>query len=283
MRAWRQQRAANPEARMPLMDHLRELRNRVIKAAIFVALGIVVGFVFFDHVWRFLQEPYCSLPPAARGGEQGCELVYTSIFEGFFLQFKTALIAGLLVSCPFWLYQLWAFVAPALQGRERRFTYYFVAAAVPLFLGGAALAYYITQQAMEILFSFAPEDAVPMITISNYLSYMITMILVFGISFVVPLIVVLLNMLGVVPHAALAKWRRLIIFCICVAAAIVTPAEPFSMLALSIPLVLLFEAAELFCFINDRRRRREDPLAELDDEEISPLEDDDTTGARSDR
>ncbi|WP_184577823.1 twin-arginine translocase subunit TatC [Lipingzhangella halophila] len=259
---------------MPLMEHLRELRNRLIKALIFVAAGVGLGFYFFDPVWEVLKQPYCGLPQSSEvtGGSEACSLIYTGIFEAFFLRFKVALIVGILVSCPFWLSQLWLFVAPALRGKEKRYTWFFIGAAVPLFLTGSALAYFITQKAMEILFAFAAEGEIAMITITNYLNYMITMILVFGIAFVVPLIVVLLNIMGVLSHAAIAKWRRLIIFLAFVASAMATPAEPFSMLALAIPVIMLFELAELFCFLNDRRQGRRDPTAGLADDEMSELD-----------
>ncbi|WP_017559448.1 twin-arginine translocase subunit TatC [Nocardiopsis baichengensis] len=266
---------------MPLMDHLRELRSRVVKAALFIAVGVVVGFVVFDPVWEALQAPYCRLPAEVRDGGDGCELIFTGIFDPFFLKFKVAVVVGLLITTPFWLYQLWAFIAPALRGREKRYTYFFVAAAVPLFLAGSGLAYYITGLALEVLFGFATEDMVAMITITNYLNYMILMILVFGFAFVAPLIVILLNLLGVVSHAGLARWRRLIIFAIFVVSAMVTPAEPISMLALAVPLIVLFEVAELFCLVHDRRRGGGE-LGELDDDEISPL-DDDEPAADADR
>lgn len=257
---------------MPLMDHLRELRSRVVKAALFIAVGVAAGFTVFDPVWKALQAPYCRLPAEVRDGGDGCELIFTGIFDPFFLRFKVAIVIGLLVASPFWLYQLWAFVAPALRGKEKRYTYYFVAAAVPLFLTGSGLAYYITGLALQVLFGFATEDMVAMITITNYLNYMILMILVFGFAFVTPLLVILLNLLGVVTHAGLAKWRRLIIFGVFVLSAMVTPAEPISMLALAVPLIVLFEVAELFCFLHDRRRgaAEDDGLA---DDELSPLDD----------
>jgi sec-independent protein translocase protein TatC len=276
MQVRRQRRQVDPEGRMPLMDHLRELRNRIVKALLFIAAGMVVGFVYFEPVWDFLQRPYCDLPQSARAGSDECELIYTGIFDAFFLQFKVAAIVGIVVASPFWLYQLWAFVAPALHGREKRYTYVFIGAAAPLFLGGAALAYYITELAMQVLFGFGTEGMVPMITIANYLSYMITMILVFGIAFVIPLIVVLLNFMGVLSHAVLAKWRRLILFLIVTAAAVATPGgDPFSMMALAVPLGVLYMGAELVCYVNDRRKRGSDPYAGLDDDEASALGGDD--------
>ncbi|WP_131102413.1 twin-arginine translocase subunit TatC [Streptomonospora litoralis] len=259
---------------MPLMEHLRELRNRLVKALLFIAAGTVVGYLVYDPVWAWLKEPYLSLPASQRGGTD--ELVFTGVFDAFFVAFRVWVIVGLVVSCPFWLYQLWAFVAPALNGRERRYTYVFVPMAAVLFVAGSVLAYYITGLAMSVLFGFASEGMVPLITITNYLGYMTLMMLVFGLGFVAPLLVALLNLMGVVTHEALARSRRLILFGIFVLSAVVTPAEPLSMLALAIPLVALFEAAELFCFVNDRRRSRHDELAGLGDDEISPLDDEES-------
>ncbi|NYE46956.1 sec-independent protein translocase protein TatC [Spinactinospora alkalitolerans] len=281
MRLRRRRAEANPDGSMPLMDHLRELRKRVVKAAIFIALGIVAGFMVFEPVWEFLKAPYCALPAEVRGGTEGsCDLIFTGIFDAFFLRFKVAIIIGLLVSCPFWLYQLWAFVAPGLQGREKGYTYAFVGFAVPLFLGGSALAYYVTQKGMEIMFGFAPEGTTPLITMDNYLSYIIMMLLVFGAAFVLPLIVVLLNFLGALSHATIAKWRRMILFLAFVFAAIATPGgDPITMLALAVPVVVLFEIAELVAFLNDRRKGVAEPYGDLDDDEVSPLEEDETSEA----
>ncbi|WP_184080173.1 twin-arginine translocase subunit TatC [Nocardiopsis mwathae] len=257
---------------MPLMDHLRELRNRLVKAMIAVALGTAFGYWVYKPVWEFLKAPYCALPEAQAVDGDSCNLIFTGVFDAFFVAFKVWVIVGILVSSPFWLYQIWAFVAPAMRGRERKFTYVFVPLAVILFLCGAALAYVITELAMKVLFGFAPADVMPMITIDNYLGYMLLMMMVFGVGFVLPLLVALLNLMGVLPHAAIAKWRRVIIFFSFVLAAVLTPAEPISMLALAIPIILLFELAELFCYINDRRNRSADPMADLGDDEISDLD-----------
>ncbi|MEU0487648.1 twin-arginine translocase subunit TatC [Nocardiopsis sp. NPDC006139] len=258
---------------MPLMEHLRELRGRVVKAVIALALGCVVGYLAYDYVWEFLKAPYCSLPESKVAAQDGCSLIVTGPFDAFFVAFKVWLFVGAIVSAPFWLYQLWAFVAPALHTREKRYAYVFAPLAAVLFVAGAALAYYITAYALTVLFSFLPDDADPFLTIGEYLSYMLIMMTMFGLGFVLPLLVALLNIIGVLPHAAIAKWRRVIIFGAVVLAAVVTPAEPISMLALAVPLVLLFELAELFAFFNDRRKKRHDPYAGLSDDEISELDD----------
>ncbi|WP_017586890.1 twin-arginine translocase subunit TatC [Nocardiopsis ganjiahuensis] len=258
---------------MPLMDHLRELRSRLAKAMLVLCLGAVVGFVFYDQIWDFLTEPYCSLPASQVVEGGGCSLIVTGPFDAFFVAFKVWLFVGALVTAPFWLYQLWAFVAPALHSSEKKYAYIFAPVAGLLFISGAALAYTITSLALQMLFGFLPEDADPFLTIGEYLSYMLIMMGMFGLGFVMPLLVILLNLIGILSHEAIAKWRRVILFCVFVVAAVITPAEPVSMLALAIPLVALFEVAELFCFLNDRRKKRRDPTSDLDDDQISELDD----------
>ncbi|WP_460774781.1 twin-arginine translocase subunit TatC [Nocardiopsis nanhaiensis] len=262
---------------MPLMDHLRELRNRLAKVMIILGLGAVVGFIFYDQVWDFLTEPYCSLPASQVVDGGGCSLIVTGPFDAFFVAFKVWLLVGALVTGPFWLYQLWAFVAPALHGREKKYAYIFAPLAGILFVVGSGLAYTITALALQMLFGFLPDEADPFLTIGEYLNYMLIMMVMFGLGFVLPLLVVLLNIVGVLSHAAIAKWRRVIIFCAFLIAGIVTPAEPVSMLALAVPLVVLFEIAELFCFFNDRRKKRKDPTSDLDDDEISEIDDQPST------
>lgn len=164
-------------------------------------------------------------------------------------------------------------MAPALHKSEKKYAYIFAPLAGILFICGAALAYTITALALQMLFGFLPEEADPYLTIGEYLSYMLIMMGMFGIGFVMPLLVVLLNIAGILSHEAIAKWRRVIIFCAFLVAAVLTPAEPVSMLALAVPLVVLFEIAELFCFLNDRRRKRRDPAGDLDDDQISDLDD----------
>ena len=268
----RSPRRGNPEARMPLMDHLRELRNRLTKASIALVLGAVVGFVLYDQIWDFLTEPYCSLPDSQVVEGGGCSLIVTGPFDAFFVAFKVWLFSGALITAPLWLYQLWAFAAPALHGREKKYAYIFSPLAGILFVSGAALAYTITSLALQMLFGFLPEDADPYLTIGEYLNYMLIMMGMFGLGFVMPLLIILLNIAGILTHEAIAKWRRVIIFSAFLAAAVITPAEPISMLALAVPLIVLFELAELFCFFNDRRRKRNDPASGLDDDEISELD-----------
>ncbi|MFC6886862.1 MULTISPECIES: twin-arginine translocase subunit TatC [Actinomadura] len=267
--------AADPDGRMPLMDHLRELRNRLIKAILGLTAGTIVGFIVFDPVWTFLQKPYCKLPEAHRvTGGQSCALVTNGLTEGFFLHLKIAFMIGVVVSSPIWLYQIWAFVAPGLYRRERRWTYTFMGAAVPLFLAGAVLSYITLDKGLSILLGFVPDGAVPLVTVTSYLGYASAMLLVFGLAFELPLLVVILNLAGVLTFERLRKTQRISIFLIFLFAAVATPsADPFTMLALAVPTLVLFEAAVVIAMVNDRRRaRRPDPYADLADDEAAPLD-----------
>ena len=278
----RSTRRVNPEARMSLVEHIRELRNRLLKALLGLAAGMGVGWIFYNPVWKFLERPYCKIPQHNRLlGMHGCTLVVNGLFDGFFIHLKIMFVVGLIVSSPVWLYQLWAFIAPGLYARERRWAYAFVGAAVPLFAAGAAFAYLAMSNGLRFLLHMVPSGATALITVDTYFGYMTAMLLIFGIAFEVPLIMVMLNMAGVLTHARMRKWRRLMIFAVFAFAAVAVPSpDPFSMLLLAVPCVVLVELAELFVWANDRRRaRRPSIYAGLSDDEISPLDFDDRIDA----
>jgi sec-independent protein translocase protein TatC len=255
----------NPQARMPLMDHLRELRNRVVKVAIAVTAGSVIGWFVYPRVWAFIRAPYCKIPQPRGYGtlvlHQGCQLFVNGLWDSLFLRLQISIVAGLILSSPIWLYQLWAFIAPGLYKRERRWAYYFVGAAVPLFAIGATIAYFAMTKGLRFLLHLVPADTTALITINTYLSYAGAMLLIFGLAFELPLVFVLLNMAGVLTHERFRKWRRMIIFLVFAFAAIFTPSpDPISMLLLAVPCVVLVEASEVFAWANDRRRARHGSL-----------------------
>src|SRR5215475_4213639 len=259
-------RRANPEAKMPLIEHLRELRNRVVKAALGLTIGSVIGWVIYPWVWNFVKAPYCkaqvkTLAAAAvhSAGSLGphCQLYFSGVFDPLFLRLQISIAAGVIISSPVWLYQLWAFIAPGLYRRERRWAYFFVGAAIPLFAIGATIAYFAMTRGLQWLLHLTPADTTALIFINTYLSYAAAMLLIFGLAFEIPLVIVLLNMAGVLTHQRFRKWRRLIIFLVFAFAAIFTPSpDPLSMLLLAIPCVVLVEAAEVFVWANDRRRAK---------------------------
>jgi sec-independent protein translocase protein TatC len=269
-------RKSDPDGRMPLVEHLRELRNRLLKAAIALVLAMVVGFVFFHPIWNFVTHPFCS---ATIRGHHGCtqigdQLVVTGVFDPFMVRVKVAFFVGLVLASPVWLYQIWAFIAPGLYRREKRWAYLFVAVAAPLFAAGAVLAYVVMSRGLKYLLGLTPKGVVNLPSIDTYLSYFQGMILGFGLAFELPLALVLLNLAHILTHARFAKWRRLMLFAAFLFAGIANPSpDPISMLLLAIPCVILVEVAEVFIWLNDRRRARiEDPYANLADDEASPIE-----------
>lgn len=261
------------EGRMPLMDHLRELRNRLVKAILGVVVGIIVGFIFFDPIWDFMTGPYCSLPVAQEPRPGECTLTVLGVFESFFVNLKVAALFGVVAASPIWLYQIWAFVTPGLYRNEKRYSISFLALAIPLFAAGAALAYFVMDVGLAILLGFAPDNAMPLITVSEYLGYAMILLIVFGISFELPLLMVFLNVIGVLPHATVKKHRRMVIFLMFVFGAVATPGgDPFTMIALALPMVILFAAAELFMYLRERRLPAGEDYSGYGDDEATPLD-----------
>jgi sec-independent protein translocase protein TatC len=269
-------RRANPDGRMPLIEHIRELRARLLKALLALGLGTAVGWFFFQPVWRFIERPYCkiSIQNTVGCGKNGHSLVVTGVFDPFFVTLKVSLVVGILISSPVWLYQLWAFVAPGLYARERRWTYAFVGTAVPLFAAGGAFAYLAMSRGLHFLLGLTPTGVKPLITIDTYLGYAMAMLLIFGLAFELPLTLVILNLAGVLTHERFRKWRRMMIFGVFAFAAVATPSpDPFTMLLLAVPCVVLVEVAEIAIWANDRRRaRRPSPYDGLSPDEASPLD-----------
>jgi sec-independent protein translocase protein TatC len=261
------------EGRMPLMDHLRELRNRLIVALLGLVAGIVLGFIFFDPIWDFISAPYCSLQQSQElRGE--CTFLILGVFESFFVNLKVAAMFSMVVASPLWLYQIWAFVTPGLYRNEKRYSLAFLAIAVPLFLAGAALAYFVMDTGLAILLGFAPDNSVTTITLDEYLGYVLVLLIVFGISFELPLLMVFLNVIGVLPRATVAKHRRMVIFLMFVFGAIATPGgDPFTMIALALPMVILFALAEGFMHLREKRRSKDEDFSHLSDDEASDLPD----------
>jgi sec-independent protein translocase protein TatC len=267
-------RQANPDGRMPLFDHLRELRNRVVKVALAILAGGAVSWAFYDRIWAFMQRPYCEAVGYCKVNVTGHSLVYVGVTDGFYLHIKVSVIAGIILTSPIWLYQLWAFVAPGLYSREKRWTYAFLGTAVPLFGLGCFFAYLAMSRGLEFFLSMA-GGLTAFFTADSYLGYWIAMIVGFGLCFEVPLFLVILNLARIVTHERFKKWRRLIIFLVFVFAGIASPSpDPLTMLLLGGVVVLLVEVAEVLIYLNDKRyaRNHPDPYADLADDELAPLE-----------
>ena len=271
------QRQQNPEGRMPLMDHLRELRHRVVKMALALAAGMTAGFIFFNQAWHVIERPLCS---AHIRNQIGChtlgvnQLVVNGPLDSFYLRVKVALIVGVILSAPVWLYQVWAFVAPGLYAREKRWSCLFLGAAIPLFGVGITLCYVSLGRSMHYLLGLTPSGVQNLIQVDQYMSFVMAMMLAFGLAFEVPLLIVVLNLAGVLTHERFRKWRRVLIFGVFLTAGMANPSpDPLTMLILGGACALLVEGAEFIVWSNDRRRARlhPDPYTGLADDELSPL------------
>jgi sec-independent protein translocase protein TatC len=271
----RLKRQSNPDGRMPLLDHLRELRNRVVKIALVVLIGAGASWAFYNRIWTFLQQPYCRAVGYCQINKLGHSLFYSGVTDGFYLHLKVSIIAGAVITSPIWLYQLWAFIAPGLYSREKRWTYLFVGTAVPLFCLGCFFAYLAMSRGLNFFIGMSGGGLTALFTADSYLGYWIAMIIGFGLCFEVPLVLVILNLARVITHERFKKWRKIIIFLVFVFAGIASPSpDPLTMLLLGGTVVALVEVAEVLIFFNDRRYNRLHPdlNANLADDELSPID-----------
>jgi sec-independent protein translocase protein TatC len=283
-RSGRRRRPRNPDGTMPLMEHIYELRRRLL-----ISLGAIVVTLLFGFFWygrgflgipslgEILTGPYCDIPPGARmqlGGDgEECRLLATGPFEQFMLRLKVAATAGIVLASPVWLYQIWAFVTPGLHKNERRYGITFTILAAILFVTGAVLAYVVIVHALDFLLSIGDNVQTTALSGTQYFSFLIHLILIFGVSFEIPLLIAMLNVAGVLSYDLLSRSRRGIIMGIFVFAAVASPGQdPFSMLALAVAVCVLVEGSIQFARIHDKRRakKREDWL-DVDDESASPI------------
>jgi sec-independent protein translocase protein TatC len=269
---------------MSLKDHLYDLRHRLSLALLFLVLGAIFGYIWWDwnipgvgSLGAIMIKPYCDLPSGVR--PQGpCTLLATTPFEAFMVRMKVGLGAGAVLLSPLWLYQVWAFIAPGLYQKERKFARRFVMIASALFVAGALLAYYVVPQGLAVLVSFGGGFFTTFFKADDYFSFILVMLLIFGVSFELPLVVIMLNQTGVLTYEKLKRFRRGMYFGLFVFAAIATPGtDPFSMVALAGAMCLLFEISVQFARVHDRRKAArqvgtEEDYSQLDDDETSPLE-----------
>lgn len=268
-------RSTTKAAGMSLPDHLRELRSRVLKSALAISLGTIVGWVFYQQIFDFLAQPINDVVVEARAQGRDVTLTITDVAGAFTLQIKVALIVGVIIACPVWIYQLWRFITPGLHRHERRWALVFVGLATPLFLAGVAMAYYVLPGALGILFDFTPNSVANFLPVDAYFAFFTRLVLVFGVGFLTPLLIVALNLMGVLTGKTLLGWWRGIIFGVFVFAAIATPtADPVNLMMLAVPILVLVGASLIFCFLNDRRRAGKaetSEFAQWADDETSPL------------
>ncbi|MEU0149310.1 twin-arginine translocase subunit TatC [Streptomyces sp. NPDC006288] len=267
------------EGRMPLLDHLRELRNRLLKSVLAIVIAVIAAAFFQKEIFEFLMKPILDSVGCRNGaltminGRPCAEMTTNGLLSPFTIALKVSLMAGVLVATPVWLYQLWGFVAPGLHKQEKRYSIAFVVAGVPLFLAGAYLAYAILPQTAQIMLGFTPDNVKNLLPLDDFLDLITRMVIVFGLAFELPLLLILLNMTGVLSGARMLRWWRGMIVGLTAFAAIATPGgEPISMLLLAGPLAVLYFIAVGISLLNDKRKRRADPDAELDDDEASRLD-----------
>jgi sec-independent protein translocase protein TatC len=267
-------RARNPEGRMSLGDHLRELRRRVLVCAVALVLASVAGWFLFQTVYDHLTDPLLDIA-RERGDERSIALNYAGLTAAFSQRLSIAIFVGCLLSSPVWLYQVWAFIVPGLTRKERRISLAFIGATVPLFLGGCWFAYQTLPKTVGILISFTPQGAVNYPEAALYFSFVTRFIVVFGLAFVIPVFLVALNVIRVLPASVMRRTWRPAILVIFIFAAIATPTpDPFTMFLLAIPLSLLYGGALVVATLLDRRRAKDRPAwaeEQLSDDEASTL------------
>ena len=264
-------RPRDPEGRMPLGEHLRELRQRIVKSGITLLIATAFGWFVYDPVIEDLLKPYKDYEAAHP--DKVVTTAYSGLTSAFSQHLSIAIFLGVLISSPVWLYQIWAFIVPGLTKKEKRISLSFIAAAVPLFLAGCAMARVSLPYVVKVLLDFSLNDVSNIQQLSDYMSFVVRFILAFGFAFLLPVFIIALNLIGVLPFERLAKGWRISVFAILVFSAIMMPTpDPFTMFLLAGPLIVLCFAALGFTKGLDKRRSRSRPeWLETDDEAASAI------------
>ncbi len=265
-------RKRNPEGRMSLADHLRELRTRLLISAAAVVGGAVIGWLNYDWAFRALTRPLYELAKE-RHGEGVVNINFNGMTDAFSTQLNISLFLGFIISSPIWLSQIWGFVVPGLTKREKRVARLFVVAAVPLFVAGCAIAFWAVPRMVAVLLSFTPPGAYNLQQATAYLGFILKFILAFGCAFLLPVFMVALNLVHVLSARAMLKAWRPAVMIIFVFAAVMTPTpDPWSMFFLAGPMIILYFAAVGVAMLLDRRREQDKPdWLEVADDQASAL------------
>lgn len=257
---------------MALIEHIRELRNRLFVSVLGLLAGVVIAFVLWESIYDVLRAPYCDTAQ----GRESCELYALGVFDQFKVRLHVAFIGGALLSSPVWLYQLGAFITPALHRHERRWAAGFFTGSLLLFLTGALFAYLTISRGLQFLLEVGGGDIITILSIQSYLSFVTLLLVAFGIAFEFPVVLVFLHLVGALPAQRMREWRRAMILVVFLASALITPSQdPFTFLAMAVPLCAMYEGCVLFARLHERlarRRAARDPLAQLDPDTPSVIE-----------
>lgn len=259
--AWLRPPDAAPGGVMSLGDHLRELRYRLIVSVGAILVASLAAAIWYDQLYQVLLRPYLKAVEllAASNPALDTSTVISGVTAPFTLAVQICVVAGLVAASPVWIFQIWRYIVPALLANERRWALLFIAAAVPLFLLGVVVGYLIMPQGIYVMLSFTPQSVpvLNLLDVKQFLELTLRLMVVFGLGFLMPVVVVVLNLLGVVTARQLAKARLYVVFGTFVFGAVATPStDPFSMLALAVPMTALYLIAELIARLNDRRRQK---------------------------
>lgn len=268
-------RKRDVEGRMSLADHLRELRNRVLIAAAAIIVAGVLGWVFYDNVIEALTRPITALNNERRKAGNGglLNINFGGLTDPIAIRLTVSLFVGLIISSPVWLWQVWGFIVPGLTKKEKRIARLFIVAAAPLFIAGCALAFLMLPKGVSVLLSFTPDSAANLQDAAGYLNFVLKFIVAFGCSFLLPVFLIALNLIGILPGRVMLKAWRPAVMIIFVFAAIMTPTiDAYTMFVLAVPMIALFFAAVGVAFLFDRRKAKNDPdWIGVPDEEASSL------------
>lgn len=271
----RRRAQVTPDGRMPLTEHLRELRYRLLVSVVAVAIAFGVAYALRVPLLELFTRPYCEAESIRILGE-GCTLASFTPTDQLQAVLRVCTTAALVAAAPVWLYQLGRFVTPALHPHEKRMAAGFAAASAVLFIGGVVFAYLILSRALDVLLDLFGSQVSAVQGVVPYLRFVTLVLLAFGAAFEFPVVVLFFHLLGMLPAARMRSWRRGVIFALAVFTAVVTPTtDPFTFLAMLVPLWLMYEACIVIATLRERRQRRAaaaDGLADLDDDEASPLD-----------
>ena len=242
------------KASMSLLEHFSEFRKRFIKACFGVAIGLAIGWAFYNPVINLLVRPFCN--PKKLVGASHCGVLYINgVLGPINLHLTVAFLLGIFISSPIWIYQLWAFVSPGLHKKEKRYSVGFLFAAIPFFAAGALLGYLLISPAVKFLLDFTPGSLTNLIRFDEYLNFVLRIILIFALAFELPVFLIALNLTGVVRGRSMLKPWRYVVFGITVFCGIFVPTgDPLSMILLAIPMIMFYFLAAVIGILVDRKR-----------------------------